>query len=133
MNILVVGTGQLGNELRVYNERQHAVSFLGRKDLDITSQTSCRAAVDEFCPDYIINAAAYTAVDKAETDEVLAYAVNDQGVANLAEAAKRVGSRLIHVSTDFVFNGERCVPYDETVSTDPIGVFTVMSISGTSI
>lgn len=87
----------------------HAVTALGRLDLDITDPTQCVAGVSGH--DLIINAAAYTAVDDAETHEAAAFAVNATGAANLARAASRAGARLVQISTDYVFPGTATTPY----------------------
>lgn len=130
MRVLITGNGQLATELIGIIPCEIDFKQLAKDELDITEPEGVSGVFSKYKPHYVINAAAFTAVDQAETNEALAYAVNEQGVANLAEAAKRVGSRLIHVSTDFVFNGERCVPYDETVPTEPIGVYGASKRAG---
>jgi len=85
------------------------VTALGRDDLDVTDAAQCVAAVDGH--DLVVNAAAYTAVDAAETDEPAAFAVNAVGAANVAHACSRAGARLVHVSTDYVFDGTATQPY----------------------
>ena len=118
MNILITGAnGQLGNEMRVLSaqQTQHTYFFTDIAELDITSREAVSQFVNENAIDIIVNCAAYTNVDKAETDEVLAHKINALAVENLGLS----GARVIHVSTDYVFSGEACVPYEETDSVAP--------------
>ena len=118
MNILITGAnGQLGNEMRVLSAQQplHTYFFTDIAELDITSREAVSQFVNENAIDIIVNCAAYTNVDKAETDEVLAHKINALAVENLGLS----GARVIHVSTDYVFSGEACVPYEETDSVAP--------------
>lgn len=121
MRYLITGAaGMLGRDLQeVLADRE--VTALGRADLDITDLEACRAAVAG--SDVVINAAAYTAVDAAETDEDAAYAVNATGARNLAIAAREAGARLILVSTDYVFRGDAESPYAEDAPRDPLGAY----------
>jgi len=125
--ILVTGSeGQLGQELRflsLINTSEFEFSFTGREQLDITSFEKVLSFVDRFKPDAIINAAAYTAVDKAEQEQDLAFLVNGVGASNLATAAKKTNSILYHVSTDFVFDGSQSHPYIESDPVSPLGVY----------
>jgi len=116
---LVVGAGgQLGYELSRAAPEAMQIIALDKSQLDITDQSAVLEHVSNSRPDWIINAAAYTAVDKAEEQSDLAYLVNRDGAANLALAAKQSGAGLIHVSTDFVFDGSKGSPYlvDDTPS-----------------
>jgi dTDP-4-dehydrorhamnose reductase len=108
---LVTGAGgMLGHDLVPALRRAGwVVTALGRDDLDVTDASQCVAAVDGH--DLVVNAAAYTAVDAAETDEPAAFAVNAVGAANVARACSRAGARLVHVSTDYVFDGTATEPY----------------------
>ena len=118
MNILITGAnGQLGNEMRVLSaqQTQHTYFFTDIAELDITSREAVSQFVTDNAIDIIVNCAAYTNVDKAETDEVLAHKINALAVENLGLS----GARVIHVSTDYVFSGEACVPYEETDSVAP--------------
>jgi dTDP-4-dehydrorhamnose reductase len=92
-------------------------------EFDITDPNNVEAAVSDEKPDVIINASAYTAVDRAEEEVDLAFSVNATGPKNLALAAKRAGSRLIHVSTDYVFDGTACTPYPPQAPCTPLGVY----------
>ena len=116
MNILITGAnGQLGNEMRVLSAQhtQHTYFFTDIAELDITSREAVAQFVTDNVIDIIVNCAAYTNVDKAETDEDIAHKINALAVENLGLS----GARVIHISTDYVFSGEACVPYAET---DPV-------------
>lgn len=126
MVLLVTGAnGQLGQALHsiAANYPDIQFHFLGSKDLDITSKVSVSEAFRAIRPDFCINAAAYTAVDKAETEAELARSVNVKGVQHLAEACKLAGAVLLHISTDFVFDGFQNNPYLESDATSPQGVY----------
>ena len=118
MNILITGAnGQLGNEMRVLSAQhtQHTYFFTDIAELDITSRKAVNQFVTDNAIDVIVNCAAYTNVDKAETDEDMAHKINALAVENLGLS----GAKVIHVSTDYVFSGEACVPYSETDSVAP--------------
>lgn len=125
MNILVTGAnGQLGSEMR----RLGAVSpnnyiFTDVAELDITDANAVIAAVKDYAIEIIINCAAYTNVDKAESDETMAELINATAVANLATAMKEVGGTLFHVSTDYVFGLDGNTPRTEDMSVNPLGVY----------
>lgn len=132
MNILVTGAnGQLGNELRVlFAERERSlflksanIVFTDERELDITKMASFKSFDPGFSPDIIINCAAYTAVDMAEEQQELCFAVNADGPANLARYAHDTGALLVHISTDYVFEGNGCVPYTEDAKRVPLGVY----------
>ena len=132
MNILVTGAnGQLGNEMR----RLGAVSpnnyiFTDVAELDITNAVAVAVFVKQYSIDAIINCAAYTNVDKAESDEQTAELINTTAVGNLAIAAKEVGATLFHVSTDYVFGLEGNTPRTEEMPTDPLGVYGSTKLHG---
>ncbi|KQN63722.1 dTDP-4-dehydrorhamnose reductase [Erwinia sp. Leaf53] len=131
MRILLTGAnGQLGRCLQDRIPADWTLLPLASADLDITHSESVAVAVAEFKPDVIINAAAYTAVDKAENEVELARQVNRQGPANLAQAAKDNNARFIHVSTDYVFDGTSEKPYLETDTTNPLGVYGQTKLDG---
>ena len=116
MNILITGAnGQLGNEMRVLSAQytQHTYYFTDIAELDITLREAVNQFVTDNEIDIIVNCAAYTNVDKAEIDEDMAHKINALAVENLGLS----GARVIHISTDYVFSGEACVPYSET---DPV-------------
>ena len=132
--ILVVGgNGQLGNCLQKISgdfSDKFRFEFTGSDTLDIADSFAVTEYFDDFKPDYCINASAYTAVDLAETEPEKAYAVNAGGVANLAEACKNHHATLIHISTDYVFDGETEISYDEDSFTNPAGVYGASKRNG---
>lgn len=131
MNILTVGAnGQLGRCFQDVVSKDDKVLALGSQELDISNRQAVLEAVAAFQPDIIINAAAYTAVDKAETEAVRAAAVNTHGPENLALAAKAVDARFVHVSTDYVFDGSGSEPYQETDAVNPPGVYGQTKLAG---
>ena len=130
--ILVTGAnGQLGNEMRLAAASStHHYIFTDVAELDITdAEAVLRAVLDEKV-DVIVNCAAYTNVDKAEDDEATADLLNHRAVANLARAAAEVGAVLIHISTDYVFQGTGCVPCVEEQPTEPLGVYGRTKLAG---
>ncbi|MDR3705951.1 MAG: dTDP-4-dehydrorhamnose reductase [Paludibacteraceae bacterium] len=114
--ILVTGSnGQLGNEMRVLSTQypQFEYLFTDVAELDICNREAVVAFVEANKPDYIVNCAAYTAVTKAETDIALSTAINRDAVGNIGFAAKKTGAKVVHVSTDYVFDGTGHLPYTE--------------------
>ena len=132
MRILVVGgSGQVGQELaKLAWPVGVSVSAPPRGALDLADQTKARAAVAAEPWRAVINAAAYTAVDKAESDVETAWRVNALGPALLAAATREAGIPLIHVSTDYVFDGEKAGPYLESDPTGPLGVYGASKLGG---
>lgn len=133
MNILVTGAnGQLGTELRnlapLYADCN--IVFTDVAELDITDAVAVEAAVEENAVDLIINCAAYTAVDKAETDVERARVLNAEAPALLARAVAGRGGEIIHVSTDYVFGGHACTPYTEDMPTAPCSVYGRTKLDG---
>jgi dTDP-4-dehydrorhamnose reductase len=125
-NILVTGAnGQLGSELNTLSSfyPQHIFTFADRNTLDLSNLCKLEDYFDTNSFDTIINCAAYTAVDKAESDEELANTINHRAVSLLAKIAKKKDIALIHVSTDYVFNGQNHRPYIETDPTNPQGIY----------
>ena len=133
MNILVTGSnGQLGNEIRVLaadNERD-TFFFTDVEELDITNKTAILEFAQDKRIDMIINCAAYTAVDRAETDEPLARLINALAVLNLGEVASETGARIVHVSTDYVFDGKAFVPYRESDEPNPVSAYGRTKLEG---
>lgn len=126
MKILITGgTGQLGRDCTKVLEKSHEVTPVGSKALDIADRTAVTAFVAELKPDVILNCAAFTRVDDCETEKELAWKVNVEGPKNLASAAGARGARMIHISTDYVFDGKKPVPeyYTETDNTHPISYY----------
>lgn len=132
--ILVVGAnGQLGKCLQTVSsdyDWSYKFIFLTSADLDITDAGAVLSVLEDEKPDFCINAAAYTAVDLAENDSDRAYAVNADGPQNLAEACKETGTTLIHISTDYVFDGDTEISYDEENFTNPNGVYGASKLKG---
>ena len=126
MKILVTGSnGQLGNEVRLLAPAFPAFRFIFTDvaELDITNEQDIEALVKEEKPGVIINCAAYTAVDKAEQEDNLAFLINAAAVGNLARVATRYASLLIHISTDYVFDGKGYNPYVEDDPTNPVSLY----------
>lgn len=126
MRILVTGAnGQLGSTFRAITSEypNHDLHFFGSKELDITNSSSVKDAFDSVQPEMVVNCAAYTAVDQAEDEPEKAFAVNAEGVKHLVEACKLKNAALIHISTDYVFDGTNHRPYVETDPVNPIGVY----------
>lgn len=131
--ILVTGAnGQLGKELRDIASSFPEVDFLflSREDLPIHHYELVRNTFDGFKPDYCINCAAYTAVDKAEQEAELAYIVNSESVGILAAVSKIHDCKFIHISTDYVFAGDSPVPYKESDATGPVSVYGKSKLAG---
>ncbi len=131
-NILVTGAnGQLGNEMRRLGASSpNNYIYTDVAELDITNVEAIRHFVSKQPIDVIINCAAYTNVDKAEDDEAMAELINTTATNNLALVAKGCGATLIHVSTDYVFKGDGCIPYREEMPTEPQGVYGVTKRNG---
>jgi dTDP-4-dehydrorhamnose reductase len=124
MKILLTGcAGQLGRELKRSLACLGEVVACDRQQLDLTSPDALRAAVRAITPDAIVNAAAYTAVDKAEAEPALAHAINADAPAILAEEARWLGALLIHYSTDYVFDGSKAAPYTEDDPANPLSAY----------
>lgn len=131
MKALITGAnGQLGRALQAIAPKGNDLIAATHADLDIGDRAAVRDFVARHRPDAIFNAAAYTAVDKAESEEDSARAINADAVGHLAEAARELGARLIHVSTDFVFDGQRGTPYRPADPTAPIGAYGRTKLAG---
>lgn len=133
MNILVTGAnGQLGNEMRVVaaEQKQLVYHFTDVAELDICNEQAVERFVAENAIDCIVNCAAYTNVNKAEEDAVLCDKLNHLAPANLARVAAKYRIGLLHVSTDYVFNGEHHVPYREDDATCPNSVYGTTKLAG---
>jgi dTDP-4-dehydrorhamnose reductase len=128
--LLTGKTGQIGSELL------HLLSGLGevvapsRKELDLLHSENIRSVVREVRPNLIVNAAAFTAVDAAEAETKTAYAINAEAPGVLAEEAKKVGAALVHYSTDYVFDGRKSTPYEESDATAPLNVYGKSKLAG---
>jgi len=133
MNILITGAnGQLGNELKKRTALLPNANFLFTdvEDLDITKKEDVDIFFKKNSIDVVVNCAAYTAVDKAETDQNQALAINYQAVLNLAEACSKYNSFLMQISTDYVFDGRGCKPYQEIDAVDPMSFYGISKLSG---
>lgn len=133
MVVLVTGAnGQLGQSLQFIAKNHSNIEFVfcDSKELDITNYDNVNAVFNEFIPDYCINAAAYTAVDKAESESEKAYSINVLGAQNLAKVCKTNNTVLLHVSTDFVFDGNKTTPYTELDIPNPTGVYGQTKLDG---
>lgn len=129
--VLVCGAaGQLGVELSLTSPDDVTLHACDRRSLDITDASAVAQAIDDSGARAVINAAAYTAVDKAESEQAAAQAINAQGPDNLARACAARGLRLIHVSTDFVFDGKQGRPYRPDDATHPLGVYGQTKLDG---
>jgi dTDP-4-dehydrorhamnose reductase len=130
LNIVVIGkSGQLANEImRLAGD--DTVHCLGRDDINILDAVSFASVLNRFQPEGIINASAYTAVDKAESNEKNAYALNHTAVRNLATYAKQHHCHLVHVSTDYVFGGDKGSPYQIDDSYNPQGIYGASKAAG---
>ncbi|WP_133366810.1 dTDP-4-dehydrorhamnose reductase [Qipengyuania sediminis] len=131
MKVLVTGAGgQLGRALLARVPEGAQVLGLSSRDLDITDAGAVAAIIARERPGLVLNAAAYTAVDQAESDPQRAAAVNDRGVANLIAGAEAVGARVAHVSTDFVFAGDAAHAYAPDAQTGPLGIYGATKLAG---
>lgn len=133
MNILITGSnGQLGSEIKDLVEHYPNFNFffMDLPELDICNRRQLNIFIEENNIDTVINCAAYTAVDKAEQDLDIAIKVNSTGVLNLVNALEKVNGKLIHISTDYVFDGNNFIPYQELDNVNPIGVYGNSKRSG---
>ena len=131
MKVLLTGAGgQLGQCFQDRVPAEWELLALDSAGLDITDANAVQSCVEKFRPDIIVNAAAYTAVDKAELDKEQAFAVNAKGTLHLAQAAEAVGARFFHVSTDYVFDGNQETPYKETDAPNPTSVYGMSKLAG---
>ena len=133
MKVLVTGcNGQVGHCLvKQLNQRADVELFaFDKTGFDISDQAQVNRIVNKLQPDVIINAAAYTAVDKAESEVELSYTINSHGPQFLAQAAQRINALLLHISTDYVFDGTKPEPYLETDAPNPMTVYGQSKLSG---
>jgi dTDP-4-dehydrorhamnose reductase len=130
MRVLVLGGGQIARAVGATVPSQHQVVSRARAELDIVDAKVVVRTLAEIKPDWVVNAAAYTAVDLAEDQAAQAYAVNDTAVASISRAAAQEGSRLLHLSTDFVFDGNSNRAYLTTDQPNPLSVYGTSKLGG---
>lgn len=135
MNIAILGAdGQLGQALQkkfLQSEQTHQLLALGRKKFDLSLPISSQSQIlKDFKPNYIVNCAAYTQVDKAESEPELAMLVNGSSLKALSELSNQINSHLIHISTDFVFDGTKNTPYKETDHCNPLSIYGKSKLVG---
>jgi dTDP-4-dehydrorhamnose reductase len=129
--VLLIGAkGQVGQELQVTLPQWGEVISIGREELDLTNSEKISQLIREIHPDYLVNAAAYTAVDKAEIEPDLAYSINAIAPKIMAESAEKIKAKFLHISTDYVFDGRKNTPYLETDLTNPLGVYGQSKLRG---
>ena len=131
MKILLTGSnGQVARAFLAAVPQSMQVTAVNHSDLDIGDARAVNSLMESLRPDAVVNAAAYTAVDRAESEPDAARRANEDGPANLARAAARIGSRLVHLSTDFVFDGASSSPYKPQDPTNPLGVYGASKLAG---
>ena len=131
MKILLLGhKGMLGSDLLTQMRLHHEVVGMDQDEIDITSAGDCANAIDKTAPQIIINAAAYTNVDGCETAKKECFAVNAKAVKNIADACRNKNIRIVHFSTDYVFNGSGSAPYKEDDNCDPINTYGASKLLG---
>jgi len=134
-NILVTGAkGMLGQELARQLSKlptsDYSTILTDKEEMDITNKKTVNEIISSEKPDFIIHAAAYVEVDKAEDDQELCKKINMDGTRSIAQAAKEIGATVIYISTDYVFGGEKNQPYKETDKTNPLGVYAKTKLAG---
>ncbi len=131
MKVLIIGSeGQLGSELKRTCPSEISLTALDYPEVDLCNKESIYKCIKEISPDWVINAAAYTAVDLAETEQDKAYEINCKGVRHLAMAVEKEGGRLVQISTDFVFDGKKGSPYLPDDTTNPESVYGKTKLDG---
>jgi len=131
VKILIIGSeGQLGSELKRTCPSEISLTALDYPEVDLCDRESIYNCIREISPDWVINAAAYTAVDLAEAEQNKAYEINCKGVKHLATAVKEGGGRLVQISTDFVFDGKKSSPYLPDDATNPESVYGKTKLEG---
>ena len=131
MKVLLIGTtGQVGSELQQTLPTIGEVVSLSRSELDLCDRQEVFRQISKNKPDIIVNAAAYTAVDKSETEPELAMAINAHAPKAIAIAANEIDAKVLHISTDYVFDGQNCTPYRESDPTNPLGVYGKSKLLG---
>ncbi len=138
MSVLILGAkGQLGQALRSIQPADQAVTYADIEECDLTDPDAVQYFLDTIDPDFVVNCAAYTAVDRAETDQDLCFRINRDAVQHIVDGLTESGKRrsgglprLIHVSTDFVFDGTRNIPYQPGDAPNPVSVYGISKLAG---
>jgi dTDP-4-dehydrorhamnose reductase len=132
MNVVVIGaSGQLGRDVSAaFAAAGDVVTPLGHEDVDVASTDSARSVLSQAQPDLVVNTAAFHNVEKCEADPALAFAVNSLGGRNIAQVTGALGVKLIHISTDYVFDGTKQTPYTEQDCAAPLNVYGNTKLSG---
>ena len=131
LRLFVTGrTGQIATALQALADETLQIVAVGRPELDLARPETIASAIAAARPDVVVNAAAYTAVDKAESDKDLAFAINADGAGAVAKAAARLGVPVIQISTDYVFDGAKPTPYVESDATAPLSVYGASKLAG---
>ena len=136
MVVLVTGAnGQLGQSFQWIASQFLEINFYfyASSTLDITNESNLASVFEKIKPNFCINCAAYTAVDKAESEREKAFLINVKGSENLAVACKKNNTTLVHISTDFIFDGSNTTPYLENNTTNPLGVYGKTKLEGEAI
>lgn len=131
MNVLILGAGgQVGRALQALAPEGAVITAIDNDVLDLTDEAAIAPYIRGVAPDLIINASGYTAVDKAESERDLAYAINATAPGAIAQAAAEIGARFVHISTDFVFDGTAHLPYPSDAATSPLSVYGASKAAG---
>lgn len=131
MKILITGAkGMLGQMLVEVLGKKFDLVLTDREEMDVTDKLKVHKVVKFVKPDFIIHAAAYVDVEKAENEKTLCNKINVRGSANIAKTAKRVGATVIYISTDYVFDGKKKTPYKETDKVNPLGIYAKSKLGG---
>lgn len=131
MRCLLFGSGgQLGKRIKNFAPKDIQLTALTRNDVDLADSRAIKQLISDHRPDAVINAAAYTAVDVAETDQSVAHQVNTIAAGVMAEACNNIDALMVHYSTDYVFDGNASVPYTEQAQTNPLGVYGRTKLAG---
>jgi dTDP-4-dehydrorhamnose reductase len=130
LKVLVLGGGQVARAVDAAAPPQHQIVIRTRAQVDIVDDDAVARTLGEVEPDWVVNAAAYTAVDLAEDQAAQAYAVNDKAVSSIARASLREECRLVHLSTDFVFDGKSSRAYRPTADANPLSVYGASKLAG---
>lgn len=130
MRIAIIGAdGQLGCDIMLALRDEHPLA-LTEKEIDVTDKKQVTSVLSSIHPDFVVNTAAFTDVDRCESEEERAFAVNAQGAKHVAESCDAIGATLLHISTDYVFNGQKSKPYKENDTPAPINVYGATKRAG---